>query len=83
MNASIPLVSLAGGPLLIPADRVTGLLRRLAAGWLASTDAGETDLDPGTVLALAGVLSDVADQIDAECIAFLPVRGEGGGTSPP
>ncbi|MBX9424298.1 MULTISPECIES: DUF6213 family protein [Streptomyces] len=68
-NASIPLVYASRGELLIPAMKVTGLLRRVAAGWLRSTQAGGTDLDPTTALTLARQLSDLADQIDVECIA--------------
>ncbi|MFC9294127.1 DUF6213 family protein [Streptomyces sp. NPDC057011] len=86
MNASAPLA--LGDRLLIPADHLTGLLRRLAAQWLQATDAGETDLDPRTVEALAGALSEVADQIDVECIGFMPLRRDGrsgnrGGDSAP
>ncbi|MGA5193554.1 DUF6213 family protein [Streptomyces exfoliatus] len=69
MNASIPLVSASRGELLIPATKVTGLLRRIAAGWLRATEAEGTDLHPATTLALARRLSDLADQIDVECIA--------------
>ncbi|MFD3536383.1 DUF6213 family protein [Streptomyces sp. NPDC058664] len=69
MNASIPLVYASRGELLIPATKVTGLLRRIAAGWLRSTETGETDLDPETVVALVRQLSELADQIDVECIA--------------
>lgn len=76
MNASVPLISLAGGRLLIPADEVTSLLRHLAAGWLHTVYERETELDPGTTLALAGVLMEIADQIDVECIAFMPARNE-------
>ncbi|MCJ1678486.1 DUF6213 family protein [Streptomyces sp. APSN-46.1] len=76
MNASVPLISLPGGRLLIPADEVTALLRHLASGWLRSVSEGEIELDPGTTLGLAGVLMELADQIDVECIAFMPVRNE-------
>ncbi|MEU9234201.1 DUF6213 family protein [Streptomyces subrutilus] len=76
MNASVPLVSLPGGRLLIPADDATSLLRHLAAGWLHAVYEGEAELDPGTTLALAGVLMELADQIDVECIAFMPLRDE-------
>ncbi|MFG2982274.1 DUF6213 family protein [Streptomyces sp. NPDC048258] len=82
MNAPVPLVWVVGGHLLMPAEQVTALMRRLAAGWLQSTDAGETDLDPGTVMALAEVLSEIADQIDVECIAFMPARSAGSGSPP-
>lgn len=80
MHVSIPLV--LDGHLLIPADEVTGLLRRIATGWLRSTDAVETDLDPGTVQVLAGLLADLADQIDVECIGFIPLGSEEGGPPP-
>jgi hypothetical protein len=90
MNASASFVLVSGGHLLVPADQVTSLLRCLAAGWLQSTDTdtGDSGLDPPTVLALAAALTEVADQIDAECIALMPLRNEPGsrsdtGTSPP
>ncbi|MFJ8661249.1 DUF6213 family protein [Streptomyces sp. NPDC093795] len=97
-NASIPLVYASRGELLIPATKVTGLLRRVAAGWLRTTEAGGTaggaELDPATALALARQLSDLADQIDVECIAVRrPVseppppdggrRGRGDAQPPP
>ncbi|MFF1507147.1 DUF6213 family protein [Streptomyces sp. NPDC058326] len=80
MNTSIPLIYASRGELMIPATKVTGLLRRIGAGWLRSTEAGETDLDPETVLALVRRLSDLADQIDVECIA---VRRPASGPPPP
>ncbi|MFB7462453.1 DUF6213 family protein [Streptomyces sp. NPDC056224] len=70
IQVSIPLIPAADGVLLIPADHVTELLRRLAADWLYSTDSGEMSGDPRTVLDLAGVLDQVADQIDVECIGL-------------
>ncbi|MGR4880198.1 DUF6213 family protein [Streptomyces sp. LARHCF249] len=79
MNGSVPLISLPGGRLLIPADEVTSLLRHLASGWLHSVYTGETELDPGTTLGLATVLMELADQIDVECIAFMPVEDEAPG----
>ncbi|WP_219664808.1 DUF6213 family protein [Streptomyces bambusae] len=79
MSASIPVVSASGGPLLIPAHELTDLLRRVAAGWLQSEEAGDTDLDARTMRALAGVLCELADQIDVECIGFMPIGGEGEG----
>ncbi|MFD3331484.1 DUF6213 family protein [Streptomyces sp. NPDC058700] len=91
-NASIPLVYASRGELLIPATKVTGLLRRVAAGWLRSARAGDTELDTTTALALARQLSDLADQIDVECIAVRrpasepPPRGggrRGRGDAPP
>ncbi|MEV7546530.1 DUF6213 family protein [Streptomyces sp. NPDC089915] len=79
MNAYVPLVSVADGGLLIPADEVTALLRRLAGGWLHSVYDGETYLDPGTTLGLANALVELADQIDVECIGFMPLAGDGDG----
>ncbi|MGW2302676.1 DUF6213 family protein [Streptomyces sp. NPDC001809] len=76
MNALIPLVSASDDRLLVPAERVTGLLRGVAAGWLGAAERGESDLDPRTTLSLARSLSDLADQIDVECIAFMPARDE-------
>ncbi|MFJ8018570.1 DUF6213 family protein [Streptomyces sp. NPDC096339] len=76
MSESIPLVSASGGSLMIPADEVTALLRRIAVAWLRS-DEGDTELDPGTMRALAGVLGELADQIDVECIGSIPSVAEG------
>ncbi|MFE4632896.1 DUF6213 family protein [Streptomyces sp. NPDC056773] len=70
IQISIPLVPSDDGVLLIPADHVTGLLRRLAADWLDSKHAGEMRGDEQTVRDLAGVLTELADQIDVECIGF-------------
>ncbi|MEU9304542.1 DUF6213 family protein [Streptomyces sp. NPDC048269] len=70
IQVSIPLVPAADGLLLIPADHVTELLRRLAADWTRSTDSGEMRGDAQTVLDLAGVLDQLADQIDVECIGL-------------
>ena len=83
MSALIPLVSVADGQLLIPADEVTALLRRLASGWLHSVYEGETELDPGTALGLAGVLVELADQIDVECIGYMPMRSGDEDAPPP
>ncbi|MEU3726543.1 DUF6213 family protein [Streptomyces sp. NPDC031705] len=74
MNTSVPLISLPGGQVLIPADEVTALLRHLAGAWLHSVYEGETALDPRTTLGLAGILMSYADRIDAECIAAMPAR---------
>ncbi|MFJ6793515.1 DUF6213 family protein [Streptomyces sp. NPDC091268] len=70
IQISIPLVPAADGVLLIPADHVTDLLRRLASDWLRSEAAGELRGDEQTVADLAGVLTELADQIDVECIGF-------------
>ncbi|MFF9193957.1 DUF6213 family protein [Streptomyces sp. NPDC014779] len=85
MTSTPSYILLAGGHLLVRADQMTGLLRHVAAVWLQATDRGEADYDPETVLALATGLMEVADQIDAECIALLPPKdgvegdGDGGG----
>ncbi|MET8508715.1 DUF6213 family protein [Streptomyces sp. NPDC004787] len=81
MTSTPSYILLAGGHLLVRADQMTGLLRHVAAVWLQATDRGEADYDPETVLALATGLMEVADQIDAECIALLPAKDgvEGGG----
>ncbi|MFI8100579.1 DUF6213 family protein [Streptomyces sp. NPDC086023] len=77
-NASVPLVSEPDGGLLIPAGEVTALLRRLGAGWVETVGEDETELEPGTVMALACALCEIADQIDVECIGFLPSPDEEG-----
>ncbi|MFB8311675.1 DUF6213 family protein [Streptomyces sp. NPDC055961] len=84
MNASMSLVHVPGGPLLLPADEVTLLLRRLAENWRESAEAYDSGLEPETVEALVGALTEVADRIDAECIGLMPLtrggepRSEGG-----
>ncbi|AJF68380.1 DUF6213 family protein [Streptomyces vietnamensis] len=77
MNASMSLVHVPGGPLLLPADEVTLLLRQLASRWLESADDYDSGLEPETVEALVCSLTEVADRIDAECIALLPLSGGG------
>ncbi|MFF1413014.1 DUF6213 family protein [Streptomyces sp. NPDC058289] len=73
IQMSIPLIPADDGALLIPADHVTALLRRLAADWLESERTGEMCGDERTVRDLAGVLTELADQIDVECIGFASV----------
>nr|WSX53645.1 DUF6213 family protein [Streptomyces sp. NBC_00974] len=70
IQVSIPLVPADDGALLIPADHVTDLLRRLAADWVEATDSGDMRADERTVQDLARVMSELADQIDVECIGF-------------
>ncbi|MCX4775905.1 DUF6213 family protein [Streptomyces sp. NBC_01264] len=70
IQMSIPLIPADDGALLIPADHVTGLLRRLSADWVESEHTGEMFGDERTVRDLAGVLTELADQIDVECIGF-------------
>ncbi|MER7949585.1 DUF6213 family protein [Streptomyces sp. NPDC096079] len=84
MNASMSLVHVPGGPLLLPADEVTLLLRRLATRWLEAADDGASGLEPETVQALVESLTEVADRIDTECIALMPFGdGERGGSGTP
>lgn len=78
MNASASFVLLSDGHLLVPADQVTNLLRRLTAEWTQSAEAAGSELDPSTVLALTEALRQTADKIDIECIALMPLRDEGG-----
>ncbi|MFF5703263.1 DUF6213 family protein [Streptomyces sp. NPDC012794] len=82
MNASIPLISVPDGRVLIPADEVTALLRYVAGEWLHTVSRGGAELDPGTTLRLAGLLTAYADQIDVECIGFMPVPDEDPGPGP-
>ncbi|MER7536991.1 DUF6213 family protein [Streptomyces sp. NPDC097704] len=77
MNASMSLVHVPGGPLLLPADEVTLLLRHLAEHWRESAEAYDSGLEPETVEALVGALTEVADRIDAECIGLMPLTREG------
>ncbi|MEV8531519.1 DUF6213 family protein [Streptomyces sp. NPDC051211] len=70
IQVSIPLIPAADGGLLIPADHVTALLRSLAADWLHSSESGELRADEQTVADLSGVLTELADQLDVECIGF-------------
>lgn len=70
IQMSIPLIPADDGALLIPADQVTDLLRRLAADWLESEHTGDMHGDEQTVRDLASVLTELADQIDVECIGF-------------
>ncbi|MFD7258182.1 DUF6213 family protein [Streptomyces sp. NPDC059874] len=73
IQVTIPLIPTAQGGPLIPADQVTALLRRIAVDWVHSVDTGEMAADAGTVQNLAEVLSELADSIDVECIAFTSV----------
>lgn len=68
IQLSIPLFPADDGGLLIPADHVTALLRQLAEDWLRATETGEMPADEETVSELADVLTELADQIDVECI---------------
>ncbi|MEU6215554.1 DUF6213 family protein [Streptomyces sp. JL4002] len=70
IQVSIPLFPTGDGMLLIPAEHVTTLLRHLAADWVDSTERGELHGDPQTARDLSGVLAELADQIDVECIGF-------------
>ncbi|AUG80488.1 hypothetical protein CFP65_5805 [Kitasatospora sp. MMS16-BH015] len=75
---SVPLISTTDDHLLVPADQVTVLLRRLAADWSEAAQDGDSGLDQETLLALVAVLTDLADQIDVECIAVASEESEEG-----
>ncbi|MGW6390277.1 DUF6213 family protein [Streptomyces sp. NPDC055103] len=81
MNTSASFLLLSDGHLLVPADQVTTLLRRLTDQWTQSAETAGSDLDPATVLALTEALRQTADKIDAECIALMPLTD--GGAPPP
>lgn len=74
MTRAVPKITMGvarddEGALYIPAQQVTGLLRRLAGQW---QDWGHDDeqpaLDSVTLHLLTTALQDAADQIDVECI---------------
>jgi len=75
-GSSSSFVLLMGGHLLLPAEQLTGLLRKIAEVWLESDDDLDPGLDPETVSSLAAQLSEIADKIDTECIALLPLDEE-------
>ncbi|MFJ4776040.1 DUF6213 family protein [Streptomyces sp. NPDC088762] len=66
---AIPLIPTEEGGLLIPAEQVTALLRGVAADWATAIELESPEADPETVLAMTEALTQLADQIDAECIA--------------
>ncbi|MEV6734293.1 MULTISPECIES: DUF6213 family protein [unclassified Streptomyces] len=68
---ALPLIPTEEGGLLIPAEQVTALLRGVAADWATAAERGspEADAEAQTVLAMTEALTQLADQIDAECIA--------------
>ncbi|MFI5761757.1 DUF6213 family protein [Streptomyces sp. NPDC051563] len=70
IQMSIPLIPAEDGKLLVPAGHVTCLLRRLAADWLEPVRTGDARADEQTIEDLAGVLTELADQIDVECIGY-------------
>ncbi|MET9434956.1 DUF6213 family protein [Streptomyces sp. NPDC006551] len=76
IQMSIPLVPTADGGLLIPAGHVTALLRGLAADWVRSGSSGEMRGDEQTIRDLAAVLTELADQVDVECIGFASEKDD-------
>ncbi|WP_406864505.1 DUF6213 family protein [Streptomyces sp. HUAS MG47] len=78
MTSRGPFMHLEDDHLLIRADQMTGLLRHVAAVWLHTTESGAVERDPATVLDLATGLMEIADQIDVECIALMPLRDADG-----
>ncbi|WP_435813554.1 hypothetical protein OG756_06650 [Streptomyces sp. NBC_01310] len=77
ISVSISLIPTADGQMLIPATEVTSLLRCLAADWLGSPPSGEEPDIPAAVDEAAGAMNQLADQIDAECIACASEPGTG------
>ncbi|GHE63834.1 hypothetical protein CP980_33180 [Streptomyces vinaceus] len=81
IHVTIPLIPGEDGVPLIPADRVTALLRAIAVDWMNAGDDADPAVDRQTVDGLAGVLDELADSIDVECIAFTSTpedRARGG-----
>ncbi|MFF7178312.1 DUF6213 family protein [Streptomyces sp. NPDC008121] len=76
IQMSIPLVPTADGGLLIPAGHVTALLRGLAVDWVEAGGSGEMRGDERTIRELAAVLTELADQVDVECIGFASEANE-------
>ncbi|MFE2553438.1 DUF6213 family protein [Streptomyces sp. NPDC059355] len=66
---ALPLIPTEEGGVIIPAEQVTALLRGVAEGWTAAVEDDSPDTDPETVRAMSEALTQLADQIDAECIA--------------
>ncbi|MFE2145085.1 DUF6213 family protein [Streptomyces sp. NPDC059456] len=66
---ALPLIPTEEGGLLIPAEQVTALLRGVADDWASAVEDGSPEADPETVRAMTEALTQLADQIDAECIA--------------
>ncbi|GAA2624901.1 MULTISPECIES: DUF6213 family protein [Streptomyces] len=73
----LPLIPTEEGRLLIPAEHVTALLRGLAADWESAAEQDSAEADAETVLALTESLTQLADQIDAECIACATPPAQG------
>jgi hypothetical protein len=72
----IPTVWLVEGDLLVSASTLSGLVRQVAhevAGW-----DGEA-ADPQTVRAVDRMLQNLADRIDADCIALISSVADGTG----
>ncbi|MGW4898831.1 DUF6213 family protein [Kitasatospora sp. NPDC004240] len=82
VKVSLPLVSASGGHLLIPAEEVITLLRRVTADWVDTAEQDGSSLDPRTVTVLATILVDLADQLDVECIALASEESGENGDGP-
>ncbi|MFD3869280.1 hypothetical protein [Streptomyces sp. NPDC058623] len=80
ISVSISLIPTADGQLLIPATEVTALLRTLASDWMTPPEAVEETSTSDPVDEAAGAIRQLADQIDAECIACIgpPETGDVG-----
>ncbi|MFJ6050315.1 DUF6213 family protein [Streptomyces sp. NPDC092307] len=75
---ALPLIPTEEGILLIPAEQVTALLRGLASDWESAAELDSAEADADTVLAMTEALTQLADQIDAECIACASQPTQGG-----
>ncbi|WP_146258973.1 DUF6213 family protein [Streptomyces tateyamensis] len=67
---SVTVVATPEDGLLVPAGQLTALLRGLGAEWLRWGTDPQLGLDQATLQALARILTDLADQVDAECIGL-------------
>ncbi|QNA77605.1 hypothetical protein C8250_042810 [Streptomyces sp. So13.3] len=74
---TLPLIRDDDGHLYAPAHEVSALLRRLGASWHEWIERGVLDLDAETVDSLADSLTEVADQIDVQCIGHHTTLTEG------
>ncbi|MER5812568.1 DUF6213 family protein [Streptomyces sp. NPDC002033] len=78
IKVTIPLIPAGQDGPLIPAAQVTALLRTIAVDWVrAAEDAPDPGVDRQTVDNLAGVLDELADSIEVECIALASAAGGG------
>ncbi|WP_063830770.1 DUF6213 family protein [Kitasatospora phosalacinea] len=65
---SVPVICGLSGGLAIPALQVVELLRALPEEWEEWAGRPDSGLDPETTGTLAGLVRQLADQIDLACI---------------